>query len=284
MRSACLETLVPAGLATPSLELIRLALLAPPLGEGCLESFLPQQPLPGTWHKPVWAPRPQPLATPPGGSSKMYKCLKTHPQPPKPFTLLSWGDPYLSMHIFRDIFKVKASFDASQGSFWGRKFSGRTPAPGRQKITQGARGRESWPSTAAPESTGPRRQVKRSTNLTIQPTWVAWSVKTKTQQLSLSPAPSPSTQASSSVLREGPPSSWILIRLTGPQTTGADTGPRASPSWELLGEAHCTFPHERKAQDSGLLGYRVAHRPNLPEEPECSSEGLTQTPEVERPN
>lgn len=116
------------------------------------------------------------------------------------------------------------------------------------------------------------------------PSWVAWSVKTKTQQLSLSPAPSPSTKASSSVLREGPPSSWVLIRLTGPQTTGADTGPRASPSWELLREAHCTFPRERQAQDSGLLGYRVAHRPNLPEEPECSSEGLTQTPDVERPN
>ena len=83
LRSACLETLEPAGLATPSLELIRLPLLAPPLGAGCVESFLPQQPLPGTWHKPVWAPRPQPLATPPGGSSKMHKCLRTHPQQPK---------------------------------------------------------------------------------------------------------------------------------------------------------------------------------------------------------
>lgn len=44
------------------------------------------------------------------------------------------------------------------------------------------------------------------------PSWVAWSVKTKTQQLSLSPAPSPYTKASSSVLREGPPSSWVLIK------------------------------------------------------------------------
>lgn len=85
----------------------------------------------------------------------MYKCLRNHPSPQSPFFFP--GDPYLSVHIFRDIFKVppkpfsllscggnptylciffrdifkvKASFDASQGSFWGRKFSDITPGPG----------------------------------------------------------------------------------------------------------------------------------------------------------
>lgn len=59
MGSACLETLVPAGLATPSLELIRLPLLAPLLGEG-LRGELPDSAA-LTWNL---APRPQPLATP----------------------------------------------------------------------------------------------------------------------------------------------------------------------------------------------------------------------------
>lgn len=122
----------------------------------------------------------------------------------------------------------------------------------------------------------------RSTNLTVPPGWPGLLRGRHNSPSAWHPPRS--HRHSSSVLREGPPSSWALIRLTGPQRIGADAGQRASPSWELLGEAHCTFPHERQAQDSGLLGYRVAHLPNLPEEPECSSEGLTQTPDVERPN
>lgn len=85
----------------------------------------------------------------------MYKCLRNHPSPPKPFSLLSWGtltylctfseisfkvpqspflffpvgNPTYLRHIFRDIFKVKASFTAC-GSFWGRKFSGHNRGPG----------------------------------------------------------------------------------------------------------------------------------------------------------
>lgn len=152
-----------------------------------------------------------------------------------------------------------------------------------KKTTQGARGRESQPSNVAPESTWPRHQVKKSTNLTIPPGWPGLLRGRHNNSPSALHPPRPHRHLSS-VLREGPPSSWVLIRLTGPQRIGADAGQRASPSWELLGEAHCTFPHERQAQDSGLLGYRVAHLPNLPEEPKCSSEGLTQTPDVESPN